>query len=423
MTTVLLLTVGGSCSPVITAIRDYAPDHVCFLATTGPRGSRKVVDGPGKPCDKGQSASIVAQLELSADRFEIVELPDPDALADIYAVCQATLHDLSDRFPHARRIADYTGGSKSMGAALAMAAIGAGWELSLVTGQRTDLVQVAPDTEIAGLVDAWEVRARQRVDEALRLFNDYAYAPAADLLASLQRVAPVSSKLRQTARQWAAYARGFGAWDCFDHERAVQILSTVPGGGIDWRFLKTLAGQIEGSGYEPVLDLVLNAERRAARGRYDDAVARLYRAVELFAQTRLRQRDPPLDSSDLDLGALPDEIRTRYERMREIAEAQGHGPQVKLGLMEDYVLLESLGDPLGEVFASQKGRLRDAISRRNNSILAHGLIPMSVADYETMHSVAESLLEEGLHALGLRLDAPQFPLLEEDGLHRREDAA
>ncbi|MDB9309098.1 hypothetical protein PN471_10700 [Aphanizomenon sp. CS-733/32] len=43
----------------------------------------------------------------------------------------------------------------------------------------------------------------------------------------------------------------------------------------------------EGHGYEIVQDLILNAERRATQQRYDDAVGRLYRALELLAQIRL----------------------------------------------------------------------------------------------------------------------------------------
>ncbi len=50
-----------------------------------------------------------------------------------------------------------------------------------------------------------------------------------------------------------------------------------------------------------MIDLLRNAERRAARGRYDDAAARLYRALEMLAQMRMGARSPALDSSRLNL--------------------------------------------------------------------------------------------------------------------------
>lgn len=422
MGTILAMTVGGSCAPVITAVRGYRPDFVCFIASSGPHGSRATVDGPGRPC-RGEveaAPSIVAQLGLGAEQYRVVELPDPDAFSEVYAACWSALRGLMAEFPEARYIADYTGGSKTMTAGLVLAALECGWQLSLVRGQRPDLVRVADGTELAGLVNAWDVRARQLLEEARRLFNDYAYASAGALLESLVRQAPLPAELDRTIRDWIAYGRGFDAWDRFDHARAAQILATVPGEAVPWPFLSALAGRTQGTGYEAVLDLVRNAERRAARGRYDDAVARLYRACELLAQVRLRRREPPLDSSNLDLERLPADLRPRYIRMRELNEMRGWGPEVKLGLMEDYILLADLDDPLGRVFDPLKARLQEALRKRNHSILAHGGEPLDSAGYREMRAVVGELIEAGLAALEVRISAPQFPLLVATGLRPRE---
>ena len=418
MTTILALTVGGSCAPIVTAVRDYRPDLVCFIASGGPRGSRVTVDGPGRPCrgTTEDAPSIVAQLGLSAQQYRVVEVPDPDAFPEIYASCRNALRELMEEFPGAHCIADYTGGSKTMSVGLVLAALECGWQLSLVRGQRPDLVRVADGTELAGLVNAWEVRARQLLEEARRLFNDYAYASAGALLEGLVQQSPLPPDLDRTVRVWVAYCRGFDAWDRFDHARAVQILATLPGEGVPWPFLKALAGRTHATGYEAVLDLVRNAERRAARGRYDDAVARLYRACELLAQVRLGQREPPLDTNNLDLERLPPDLRPRYEKMRELNEMRGWGPEVKLGLMEDYLLLADLDDPLGRVFRPLENRLREALHRRNHSILAHGGEPLDEAGYQEMRAVVGELVEKGLATLGVRISAPQFPLLGPQGL-------
>jgi hypothetical protein len=424
MTMILTLTVGGSCVPIITAVRDYGADFVCFIATGGTRGSRATVDGPGKPCGRGPDAApnIITQLSLPEEQYRVVELEDPDTLPQIYAVCKETCRALKDEFPAARHIADYTGGSKSMGVGLALAALESGWELSLVRGQRPDLVKVADGTEMASLVNSWEVRARQRMEEARHLFNAYAYASAAQLLAELMRQAPLSTELNHRIRDWVTFCRGFDAWDRFDHAGAVQILRTVQSQIVpQWIFLKKLTGQTRGTGYEPVLDLVHSAERRAARGRFDDAVARLYRAIELLAQTRLGQREPPLDSGNLDLERLPDGIRPRYERMRELSEMQGRGPEVKLGLMDDYVLLAELDDPLGRIFAPMRNRLLDVLQKRNQSILAHGGEPLDRTDYDNMLAIAWTLIKDGLKALDIPVSVPHFPLLGSNGIIGSEE--
>ena len=51
------------------------------------------------------------------------------------------LQELIDKHPNARIIADYTGGTKTMSAALVLATYDKKIDLSLVTGPRTDQVK------------------------------------------------------------------------------------------------------------------------------------------------------------------------------------------------------------------------------------------------------------------------------------------
>lgn len=180
MKTLLVLTVGGSCAPVITAIRDYQPDFVCFIVSGGSRGSRATVDSPGNPCGDSRKikcpecgkevplgdpkgANIVAQTGLGEDKYKILELNEPDDLASCYAQLRPTLAQLRIEHLEWRLLADYTGGTKTMTAALVLAALENGYELSLVKGARADLVKVRNGTEMAALVNVSEVRARQQM--------------------------------------------------------------------------------------------------------------------------------------------------------------------------------------------------------------------------------------------------------------------
>ncbi len=411
---ILALTVGGSCAPLVTAIQTYRPDRVYFFATKGPRGSRVTVDGEGRPCrpQSGEGEpSIVAQTGLTPDRYEVIELEDPDDLSGLYEVFVKKLREVRLNDPDATCIADYTGGSKSMGVALVLAALECGWELSLVRGHRPDLIKVANGTEWAARVDAAKIRVHQRLEEARRLFNAYAYTPALEILESMLRDVPVPRELKETISLWIALCRGFDAWDRFDHPQAYHILQTVQSHIVpQWRFLKRLMGQDRPSGYEPVLDLLRNAERRAARGRYDDAVARLYRAVELLAQIRLRTTHG-IDTGDVRAEALPEVLRPRYEQRRNAQMTLGWGQTLKLGLWEAYGLLADLNDPLGLAIRAREDRLRDALARRNNSILAHGTSPIQKEEYQRIHEIVAGLIQEGLEAIGVRIEAPQFPQL------------
>lgn len=422
MATILVVTVGGACQPVIAAITDYKPSHVYFLASSGARGSKTTVDGAGTPCSErvGDNSvgkpSIVKQTDLADKQYTIRELDEPDSLQDCYAVARAALSEAALRFPNHQYVADYTGGTKTMSVALVMAALEANWQLSLVKGARTDLIKVIDGTEVAGLVNSWEVRARQRMEEARLLFNDYHYAAAEQSLEAVLRANPLSTTLQAIIRQWIGLARCFDAWDRFDHGRALKILLPYQAQCVsNFRFLKRLTGdESRRSGYEPVYDLILNAERRAAQGRFDDAVARLYRAVELFAQTRLRQRQPALDSSDLDPSLLPEELRPVYERLRDSGDSK-----IKLGLRQDYELLVALGDVAGDAYRRYQNPLNDALKARNASILAHGVQPLHKQDYEKLHGIIKEMVDSVSAALKLTFDAPQFPLLRDDSLVQR----
>ena len=412
MSTILVVTVGGSCQPIITAIGDYAPQHVFFVVSTGARGSKPTVDAAGTPC-KGRSPtedapSIVQQAGLLPSQYTLHEIHEPDSLHECYAVVQATLREARQEFPGARFVADYTGGTKTMSVALAMAALEADWELSLVKGARTDLVKVIDGTEVAGLVNSWEVRARQRMEEARRLFDSHHYAAAEALLSNILQAGAISTALQTTVREWIGLARGFDTWDRFDHARALAILTPYQSRIVpNFIFLKQITGADKRStGYEGGFDLLRNAERRAIQGRYDDAVARLYRACELLAQTRLQQRTPALSSGSLDVTLLPEELRPAYESLRDPGDRR-----IRLGLRQGYELLVALDDPVGKVYQRVEKVLLNGLSARNNSILAHGGTPLTDSQYRTFAEVVTTLYDDACSQLKITVNAPQFPRL------------
>ncbi len=420
MPALLAITVGGSCAPVISAIEAYQPDYVCFIVTEGRRGSRENIDGAGNPCGDSRKArcpecdtqfplgdphgvSIVAQTGLAESAWEALVLDEPDAFSVCYMQLHGALARLAEPRPHWRLIADYTGGTKTMTAALTAVALELGWELSLVKGSRLDLVKVRNGTEIASLVNAAEVRARRQLAEAQRLFDTYAYASADKLLAGALRAAPLDPPLQREIQGWVTLCRAFHVWDLFDHQRAQQLLEPYQSRCVpQWIFLKRLTSKQPG--YALVVDLLRNAERRAARGRYDDAVARLYRALELLAQTRLQSRNPALESGDLDVAVLPVGLQDAYEQQRDPTDGR-----IKLGLRADYELLMQLDDPLGAVYEEYRRRLLNILQHRNASILAHGLHPLAREQWQATWEVFTALLEAGFEALGVRLEAPQFP--------------
>ena len=131
-----------------------------------------------------------------------------------------------------------------------------------------------------------------------------------------------------------------------------------------------------------MFDLWLNAKRRAAQGRYDDAVARTYRLLEWTAQWQLRS-GLDLDTSDFPSDMLPDGVRAGLGRDGK--------SKTGIGLYSAWrVIGERLDNGPVKAFATERaGEMRNFLGIRNNSILAHGFRPVQRTEWAQMESWIE----------------------------------
>ena len=80
MSSVLILTVGGSGEPLVKSIKQSKPDYTIFICSADEKevnavGSEKMVDGAGKPCKTREGEyreSIVVQAGLETEQYEKV---------------------------------------------------------------------------------------------------------------------------------------------------------------------------------------------------------------------------------------------------------------------------------------------------------------------------------------------------------------
>jgi CRISPR-associated protein (TIGR02710 family) len=404
---ILITTVGGSCAPVVNAVRMGNYDHVFFVCSTGSKGSEITVDGEGKPCEEMRDVrsdkSIVAQTGLSENQYTKWTLNDPDDLEICYQRLKELRRTIRQTFgPESLVVANYTGGTKTMSVVLSMAALADGWKLQVNLGPRTDLVKVYHgDVPVFATVtdiiyeDQYTILANQAV---YRYDYCLALALANDLLQMR-----LSTDRKRTWIDVHIAAKGFASWDTFDHASALNLLSSLGRYyGNHLVALKKLTGQEKGNGYEAVSDLLNNAERRASQERFDDAVARLYRATEMVAQIRLF-KEYELNSNKLNLNELPVNLRSEYE---PFVRDKG---KVLLGLRESFGLLNRLDDPVGKLFETNRNAVIGALTTRNNSILAHGTEPVGREGYEKVWETLHGFISEALDLAKGRLDVPQFP--------------
>jgi len=418
MKKILVLSVGGSAEPIVKAIRNYKPDFVYFFCSSGPKGSEVTIDSSGNPCgDKRRSKcpdceheyylgdpkgkAIVFQTGLKKEQYEIVTINDQDDLNGCYQKLLSSVEKINAKYGDCHVIANYTGGTKTMSVAMALVGIMTQqWDLSLNIGPRVDLIRVKSG-DVPVVIDKWRLFYQSQLESIGRLLDNYYYAYVARSISEML-LQPLDKSLQDKLIVLRTICEAFDLWDKFQHPAAFELLE--PFGS---RFalylinLRKILGQARATGYERVSDLLNNAERRAAQECYDDAVARLYRATELFAQVRL-EKEYGYNTSDLKLKQLPDDLQMVYKgRVR--------GNKLLLGLREDYELLLKLGDPVGKKYGERKGRMIDAIKRRNYSISAHGLTPLVEADYLYVKDKLKGIILDAANGIGLNLEMDQLP--------------
>ncbi len=129
--TALVVSVGGSHEPIITAIGHVRPEFVLFVCSkddpvTGSKGSYTQVLGKGNIIkttisdEKATLPNIPTQLDLTDDMYDVVKI-DSDEIGEPYQEITERLKELTAKFR--RVVCDYTGGTKSMGGALLLAAV------------------------------------------------------------------------------------------------------------------------------------------------------------------------------------------------------------------------------------------------------------------------------------------------------------
>ncbi|MFM1843431.1 MAG: hypothetical protein RLZZ490_2174, partial [Cyanobacteriota bacterium] len=372
--------------------------------------------------------NIPTQLNLG-EKFnpetDVIAVDNPDDVSSIYLKISDCIHALKQTDPTVTLWADYTGGTKSMSVALALAALDEECELHLTTASRTDLIRVTRGETVRRAATSDLTVRRRLTQEIPTLLAQYNYPAAIAELEACLRDLPLSQP--QPVEQYLRLCRGLNHWDCFDHEEAwydlEPFMNQAPLRPLLMHLKRVMASrqaiapgmnttfnapdQIPGHGYELVEDLLFNAERRATLDRYDDAVGRLYRALELLAQTHLWLRYQ-VKTGDVDLEKLPENLRD------QVRDLKGRDGKIQLALRNSYELLKQWpADPLGALYQPAADRLFDQLQVRNYSILAHGLRPVTAADYEQrFQAVIIPFIEAGLKAVigdQTRFESVQFP--------------
>ena len=136
--------------------------------------------------------------------------------------------------------------------------------------------------------------------------------------------------------------------------------------------------------YYILASMLNNARRRSEEHKFDDAIARLYRSLELIAQIKLKEYE--ITTSDVDISKLKGKVDKDYLNELESNRDFKSG-KIRIGLTQDFILLNKLKDDLGSFYIENENIIQNSLKYRNNSILAHGLQSQNQDQYDEFRGI------------------------------------
>jgi tetratricopeptide (TPR) repeat protein len=221
------------------------------------------------------------------------------------------------------------------------------------------------------------------------LLDVYDYSAALGILKDLPASRSLSDEMNRRLLRAIGLCNCLVLWDRFDHKAAAdqsdQLKEVSPKhwmwlqrvcasrSALDEAFFAAGEADVEHHRYELVEDLLLNAQRREKQGRYDDAMGRLYRALEMLGQALYKFSDGKETDSSL----------------RQIFEVD----------------LVPTCPRAAEMF--REAKVAEQLEKRNKSLLAHGMRPVTREQYDEAKAVIAGYIRNTLAAeLGHRAYTP-----------------
>jgi CRISPR-associated protein (TIGR02710 family) len=401
---VLLISVGGSPNPIIFSIECNKCEHIIFF------------------CSRDTLSELPAIREKVADKVKIIDYEKivTENYEDIGTCYRAIVQRLPEilsmwQFSYDDVVIDYTGGTKAMSAALVLATVSNCNNYSYIGGgteDKTVRTKEGRGTVIDGKEkfyyqqNPWDALGIGELKIIDNLFSKARYAAAVEKLQQLKQ--SVDSKLRDLYGLLASICEAYYFWDIFKLREARNLFANnfprfekyslcgtrdlenlIIHISRNIEYLNHLTSSVMQKNEAPAeaylllaKDLISNAIRRAEKeDKYEDAVARLYSACEKIVKGKLLGYG--IDNSRTRKDQIPVLLADRFEKYKYFNEKKNNWAY-KYGFDASCELLAARDPEFASKYSRQKDNLKNLMSRRNDSILAHGTTPVTENTYKDM---------------------------------------
>lgn len=435
----LILSCGGSPEPLIFSIKNVNPDFVYFLCSDD---SKKEVD------------DILIDANFSKENYDIKVVNDHESLDESFAKSREIIKELQTDYDDIH--IDFTGGTKPMVSGLVLAAIGENCSYSYVGTEDSE----GRDKNGLGIVqngfesikeqkDPYDVFAVMEFEKGMDFFNRYQFG-AAYTNFDEANLKLESESLKELTCLYLDIVDVYSKWDKFNNKTdegriliskfnnirdSINTSSNIENYLNDnysnfisqinenMEFLKlklSRRGRIKPGDVPYYLaDLLNNAYRRIEEEKYDDAVARLYRSIELIAQLKLTEygiidESNLVSNSEFKINKLSLSNLENIEAndfVQKFPSYHKSGRIFPLALKNSYELLCILGCDFAKEYLDDDD-INSNISSRNSSILAHGLNPIDEEKANELYSQVFEYAKKVFPEVEKYMKMAEFPKFE-----------
>lgn len=313
------------------------------------------------------------------DFYEFIQIDDIDSFNKYFTTIKSYVNDLEEEY---YIVIDYTYGTKTMTMSAAMVSMACRKELIFVSGERENGIVVRGSEEVKNqnLFPIYDSLLLEKIQDA---FNANRYETAKSLLSEL-----VDPKINKEAYYKLITSYSYfddvnyaDAYESFDFKLFSEEWPDLSDDFLkNIKSLKILNKETQSQKiYYVLASLINNARRRYEENKFDDAIARLYRSLELIGQIKLEEYG--LDSSDIDLDKLK-EIEIDEKFINSLKSLRASDGKIKIGLIKDFELISYFDDDLAEFYVENNKRIQNIVKFRNSSILAHGMEAKTADEYD-----------------------------------------
>lgn len=416
----LILTVGNNTDSLIKTINDekFNQDLIYFIHSSESKDKvQEIIEKTG----------IVQEKD-----YKCLEVEDANDFEKCFRDSRNLIKELNEGNNEIG--IDFTGGTKPMSLGLV---------LSVLDNEKlTYIIYTAGNRDNEGIgnvisgfeeiteqLNPYNTLAINEFKRGKEFFDNYQYRSALENF-ELAKDKTNDSKLKELAEYYIKLVKFYQRWDKFDKNIKLydkkeklpialkELIEDCPKSfnndienhnkfinkmNENYKFLINKFDSDKSKGIKYFLpDLLNNAYRKIEEGNYDDAVARLYRCIELIAQLELNNMGiidiKGLDSYEFYINKEKFDKKVKNkprikEEINKWYEFKNNKDKIEISRNKSYKLLKLFKNPIGEKYFNNR-KLKNKIQLRNTSILAHGLNALNRKDTEQLYKIVLEFSEE-----------------------------